>query len=582
MKYLEDLKITGQMDKNVTLVIEKQLKNREYWNKFCEVFSTKEDTLDEGWRAEYFGKMMRGATWIYRYSHDEELYEVLTEAAENLLALQEMNGRFSTYALEKEFCGWDMWGRKYVLTGLLHYRSICKDEDLKDKILISLEKHLDYIVTKIGGGDDKTPITSTSSWWGGVNSCSILETVVEMYKETGKKDYLQFAEYIISTGGCSEGNLIELALANDRMPFEYPTVKAYEVMSFFEGVLAYYEVTGIDKYYKAVCSFVEAVYKSDITIIGCSGCTHELFDNSYIKQTEYSDVIMQETCVTVTWMRLLSRLYLISGTPTYIDRIEVSGFNALYGSINTEGNEQYSFERKKYVSAMLFDSYSPLYYNKRGRGIGGYKEFKSGGYYGCCVAIAACGIALMPLTAVMKDEKGPVINFLCNAVVKEKDYALEIESSYPSCGQGKITVKCEKETNINLRIRRPRWCNKMSVNNTVVDEDGYYTISGPLNDGDTFVVNYDMVLKPLKLNGKIAFMYGPLVLAADALKTDKDIRKPLHIEKTEYKVLPAEKGEFIRIRLLTENDEILLTDYQSCGKKWLNYNALMTAWFNEN
>lgn len=581
MKYLEDLKITGQMDKNVTLVIEKQLKNREYWNKFCEVFSTKEDTLDEGWRAEYFGKMMRGATWTYRYSHDEELYEVLTEAAENLLALQEMNGRFSTYALEKEFCGWDMWGRKYVLTGLLHYRSICKDEDLKDKILISLEKHLDYIVTKIGGGDDKTPITSTSSWWGGVNSCSILETVVEMYKETGKKDYLRFAEYIISTGGCSEGNLIELALANDKMPFEYPTVKAYEVMSFFEGVLAYYEVTGIDKYYKAVCSFVEAVYKSDVTIIGCSGCTHELFDNSYIKQTEYSDVIMQETCVTVTWMRLLSRLYLISGNPTYIDRIEVSGFNALYGSINTEGNEQYSFERKKYVSAMLFDSYSPLYYNKRGRGIGGYKEFKSGGYYGCCVAIAACGIALMPLTSIMKDEKGPIINLLCNAVLKEKDYTLEIESSYPSCGQGKITVKCEKETNINLRIRRPSWCNKMSVNNTVVDEDGYYTISGPLNDGDTFAVNYDMVLKPIKLNGKIAFMYGPLVLAADALKTDKDIRKPLHIEKTDYKVLSAEKGEFIRIGLLTGDDEILLTDYQSCGKKWLNYNAFMTAWFNE-
>ena len=121
----------------------------------------------------------------------------------------------------------------------------------------------------------------------------------------------------------------------------------------------------------------------------------------------------------------------------------------------------------------------------------------------------------------------------------------------------------------------------MSVNNTVVDEDEYYTISGPLNNGDTFAVNFDMVLKPKRLNGKIAFMYGPLVLAADALKTDKDIRKPLHIEKTDYKVLPAEKGEFIRIRLLTEDDEILLTDYQSCGKKWLNYNAFMTAWFNE-
>ena len=40
---------------------------------------------------------------------------------------------------------------------------------------------------------------------------------------------------------------------------------------------------------------------------------------------------MQETCVTVTWMRLLTRLYLLSGEEKYIDRIERSGFNALYG-----------------------------------------------------------------------------------------------------------------------------------------------------------------------------------------------------------------------------------------------------------
>ena len=211
IKYADKLKINGVMDDYVSFVLEHQLKDRGVWHKICEVFSTREDIADEGWRGEYFGKLMRGAVYVYRYTRDEELYDILTTAVEDLLSRQDEYGRFSTYTVEKEFCGWDVWARKYVITGLLHYRSICRDENIKEKILVALEKHLDYIVEKIGNGEGKIQITDTSAWWGGVNSCSILEPVVEMYKLTRKESYLDFAEYIISTGGCKDGHLIELA-----------------------------------------------------------------------------------------------------------------------------------------------------------------------------------------------------------------------------------------------------------------------------------------------------------------------------------------------------------------------------------
>ena len=585
IKYAEKIKISGVMDDYVSFVLEHQLKDRVVWHKICEVFSTREDIADEGWRGEYFGKLMRGAVYVYRYTRDEELYDILTAAVEDLLPRQDEYGRFSTYTVEKEFCGWDMWARKYVLTGLLHYRSICCDKNIKEKILVALEKHLDYIIEKIGDDEGKIQITETSSWWGGVNSCSILEPVVEMYKLTRKESYLEFAEYIISTGGCKDGNLIELAISEKELPYKYPSVKAYETMSFFEGVLAYYEVTGIEKYYIAVCNFVESVNESDITIIGCAGCTHELFDNAALKQTEYSETIMQETCVTVTWMRLLSRLYLLSGNVKYIDRIECSGFNALYGSLNTQWNEQYSFERKKYVSAMPFDSYSPLYMNKRGRGIGGYKEFQSGGYYGCCIAIAACGIALMPLTAVMESNNGFIINILCNATVQGKNCTLNIKSNYPHDGHSTIKIECAEPIYLNLRIRCPSWCKSVRVkaNGKLKLTQGYYTVSGTFTNGDTVEVKWREDVQAMHLNGKIAFTYGPLVLAADALKTQKDISAPvrMHESGTEYKVLPCEKGELVRIEVETENDTILLTDYQSCGKRWLEKNAIMSVWLNE-
>ena len=585
IKYADKLKINGVMDDYVSFVLEHQLKDRGVWHKICEVFSTREDIADEGWRGEYFGKLMRGAVYVYRYTRDEELYDILTTAAEDLLSRQDEYGRFSTYTVEKEFCGWDVWARKYVLTGLLHYRSICRDESIKEKILVALEKHLDYIVEKIGNGEGKIQITDTSAWWGGVNSCSILEPVVEMYKLTRKESYLDFAEYIISTGGCKDGNLIELAISEKELPYKYPSVKAYETMSFFEGVLAYYEVTGVEKYYIAVCNFVESVNESDITIIGCAGCTHELFDNAALRQTEYSETIMQETCVIVTWMRLLSRLYFLSGNVKYIDRIECSGFNALYGSLNTQWNEQYSFERKKYVSAMPFDSYSPLYMNKRGRGIGGYKEFQSGGYYGCCIAIAACGIALMPLTAVMESNSGFIVNILCNATVQGKNCTLHIKSDYPHDGHGIIKIECAEPVYLNLCIRCPSWCKSVRVkaNGKLKLTQGYYTVGGTFTNGDTVEVKWREDVQAMHLNGKIAFTYGSLVLAADALKTQNDISAPVRMPEsgTEYRVLPCEKGELVRIEVETENDIILLTDYQSCGKHWLEKNAIMSVWLNE-
>lgn len=580
--FVKDIRITGVMDEKVRFVLERQMKCRPYWQKFTEVFSTHEDIADEGWRGEYFGKMLRGAAWIYRYDRDEELYSVMTAAVRDMLSRQDDLGRFSTYPQDAEFRGWDIWCRKYVLTGLLSYRQICRDRTLCIEIDAALKRHLDYLVEKIGEGEGQIPMTQTSSWWGAVNSCSILESVLAMYQMTGEKRYLDFAAYILSTGGCRDGDLIELAFHDKKLPHEYPVVKAYEMISFFEGVLAYYETTGKEQYYRAVCRFVEAVFRGEITIIGCAGCTHELFDHAAVKQTEYSETIMQETCVTVTWMRLLTRLYLLSGEEKYIDRIERSGFNALYGSLNTEWNEQYSFERKKYVEAMAIDSYSPLYMNKRGRGIGGYKEFASGGHYGCCIAIAACGFALMPLSAVLRTKDGYIVNFLCNAAIEGKDHTLLLESCYPANGRGVITVRCEKPVCLELKLRRPSWCRRMTVEGKAVECDGYYTVNRFFKDGDKLSVEWQTELQIERLNGKIAFTYGPLVLAADAKKTDADISLPVHLtQEPEYELLPPEKGELVRLSLKTKDGNLLLTDYQSCGKKWLEKDAVMSAWLKE-
>lgn len=577
----------GIIGDSIRFVIDNQLKRRDLWEKFAEVFSTHEDDVNARWRGEYFGKQMRGAVIAYEFTKDEELYEIMTTTVKSLLSRQDELGRFSTYTVPCEFDGWDMWCRKYVLVGMIYYHEICKDENLKNQIIIACKKHLDYILEKIGEGEGKLSITDTSPWWGCVNSCTILEPTVELYKITKEKRYLDFAEYIISTGGCKDCNLIDLALKGEIYPYEYPVVKAYEMMSFYEGLVAYYEVTGNTKYLDATVKFIDAVAKTDITIIGCSGCTHELFDNSSVRQTEYHENIMQETCVTVTWMRVLRRLYLITKDAKYINRFEISAYNALYGSLNTELNKQIEMCSNTYYEAMAFDSYSPLYMNTRGRGIGGFNEFKSGGYYGCCTSIGACGVSIVPFTAIMHGDDGVYVNYPINGKatitdLDDKNVELKFSGDYFVSGKVSIEIKCSENCRLNLKIRKPEWSKEIVANGEVYSEEGYFTLNGNFNDGDKIEIVYAPEFKTHILNGKIAFTYGAITLASDEIKAGRDIKTPLSSNEVEnITVLSPQKGELIRIKCdFKGGDSIILTDYQSCGKKWLSDTPLMTVWFN--
>ena len=582
-------KFGGTENDNVLFITEKQLKDKKLWNKFVNVFLTKEDSEGKGWRGEYFGKMMRGACLVYRYLPDDDLYAVLETAVRKLLTTQDESGRITTYTPESELNGWDIWCRKYVLVGCLYFYDICRDTALKNAILESMIRHVDYIVSKTGA--DKKPVTKTSHIYGGLNSCTILEPVVGLYKLTGKKEYLDFAEYIISTGGCETGNLIDL-VKEGKYPYTFPEVKAYEMMSFFEGVLAYYEVTGKKEFFDVTEKFMDSVRESDVTVIGSCGCTHELFDNSAVRQTrEVEDgTIMQETCVTVTYMRLNERLLRLTQNAKYADEIEKSAYNALYGSLNYLDNKQYCREENAFIDGLPFDSYSPLVNQKRGVGIGGYKKFSAGGYYGCCGCIGAAGIALLPLIAVEKTERGYVFNEYINGTVNAAEgLYFSVKGDGVKDGCSEITVHTDNPCGFELTLRIPSWSRnaKIAINGETTNVNyGYNVIDRKWENGDKIVLSFNPELTEIRLNGKTAYMYGGLVLARDECKENATITDRFTpVIKDGGFVFEKEQlheYESVRIVLKTHEGHVLLTDYASCGKYWLNEKSRISVWLNVN
>ncbi len=474
----------------------------------------------------------------------------------------------------------------------MYFYDICADEAFKARILECMEKHVDYLIAHIGAEEGKISILDTSVWWGGLNSSSILEPVIELYKRTGKQRFLDFAKYILDQGGCHGGNLLELAEAGEIYPYQYPQVKAYEMMSYFEGALAWYEVTGQERYLHIVEKFVQAVKESDITIIGCAGCTHELFDHSAMAQTEPAPDrgIMQETCVTVTWMRLLERLLRLTGNVALVQDIERSAYNALYGSLNPFNQTQYSFEDKDYVQGVPFDSYSPLTYQPRGIGIGGYKKFSTGGYYGCCACIGAAGTALFPLIQVLAYDKGFAFNGYQNGTVRAttpggKSVTFVISGAYVQEGAVQIRIGLDTPETFAIKLRVPEWSHDptLSLNGEKLEAiKGYNQLACTWKDGDVITLALHPEVEQLTLNGKQAFVYGNIVLARDEQKDPADINVPFTpVTVDGHPVLDQidpVAGETVRFVMQTNQGQVLLTDYAWCGKLWNKEHSAIAVW----
>lgn len=617
----------GVIKDTFAFVENKQLLDIELWKRFVQQFKEDAD-YEGGWRGEYWGKMMRGACFVYAYTKNPQLYDILVRTVWDMMGTQDPSGRISSYAVSHEFEAWDIWCRKYVLLGMQYFLEISQDEVLSWEIVQSMRRQMDYIIERIGSAEEgKIPITKATRHWRGLNSSSLLEPVVRLYSITKDEKYLDFATYIVNTGCTDVVNIFDLAYENKLLPYQYPVTKAYEMTSCFEGLLEYYRITGNDRYRTAITNFADRILESDFTIIGCSGCTHELFDHSTVRQANTNITTkMQETCVTVTLMKFFSQLSLLTGEAKYVDAFERSFYNAYLGSLNTEDAITPSVlnDYPDWIHDPLpFDSYSPLTAGIRGKGIGGLKPMSDNHYYGCCACIGAAGIGLVPQITTVAAAEGIVLNLYADGEFAAqtpagKPLIIKTKTKYPADGEIKITLEPEAEEDFTVFLRIPQWSYKtqLFVNGTeIIAKPGYVKIPRKWTVGDEIILRLDMrteAIYPTPYGSQIlmnkviwganymiptfdeedplakshiAFRRGPIILAQDS-RLGYRPEDPIEVEVGEdgfvdVQVTTTGKvpyNHIIELSIPLSNGEyMLVTDYASAGKLW-SEESTIAAW----
>ncbi len=520
------------------------------------------------WQTEFWGKWMHAAVPLLAYSGNVELRAKIERGIERILSSQEECGYIGNYPDELR-CGdgWDVWGMKYTMMGLMHYydwvaaqsmqNAECRMQNEKapaaDCALEAAKRLCDYVIGEIGPNGRRGRELWQTGNWAGFASSSILEPVVWLYRRVAAKDgpaaaakYLDFARYIVK--GMSEPEagprLIDLALQGvsvaDRNGYglqpdagggyvmKHNRTKAYEMMSCYQGLLDFVEVSSkkgegrseeLDKLAKAAVMTAEDIVREEINLAGGCACNERWFHGASKQHLAYAR--LQEACVTITWMRLCEKLLEVTGDAKWADEIERTFYNAYLAALKADGSE--------------FASYTPLSGN---RWHGMHHCFM---HEDCCDSNGPRGFLCFLRKFFVTDGGSATFNFYSSALVKGvlpktgKKVAFEMYSLYPRADWVRVVSHTDGAGVVPLRLRIPAWSAKTEVKlngETLsgVEAGGYFTVEREWRFGDILEVRFDMPVVSHVMDHFAAFTRGPVLLARDSRFNDGDLCEALHTD----------------------------------------------------
>ena len=503
-----------------------------------------------GWHTEFWGKYMHAAVPFWRYTGSKELGERIAASVRGVIALQEPDGYIGNYAPEDRYTrGWDVWGTKYTLMGLLHYydgASYLRDQGLgirdqgshfnpsADEALEAAKRLCDCLIAVRGPEGRLGPDLRLTGMYGGLPSLSVLEPVVWLYRRTKEARYLAFADHIVRQmtefpDGPQLVKLADVPVADRRFgevnPFhawnpEHALTKAYEMMSCYQGIVDYVEVRSTkdkrrstkDKgprtqdLLDAAIATARNIAETEINVAGGASAGEHWFHGADQQWRHIS--WLQETCVVTTWMRLCEKLRSVTGDPFWSEQLEKTFFNVYLASLNSECD--------------TFACYTPL----MGSRAPGHHHLRL--HTNCCNANGPRGWLCVLNRAFTAEGDIATFDFYMSGLAEATIPALgetarfHLYTLYPREGSVTLTCVSEKPLDFTLRLRIPSFAEgaTIEINDEKVDvatpAGGYCELRRTWRNGDKIVLTLPMPVRMHVLHDHVAFTRGPVCLARDS------------------------------------------------------------------
>ena len=548
------VRLSGRLGKKLDVCVKNRLLAQDV-EAVVAPYRTKAETGSSDWRCEYWGKWFTSLTLADAYISTPNTRELRDEAAAALIATAAPDGYLGTRQPAHRLEGWDVWGCKYALLGLIADYDRTHDATVLD----AARREGDVLISELGPG--KTDIADVGEW-NGLPASSVLEPIALLYERTGDEKYLDFAKYIVACWSRPSKRLpTGMQLVEDTLggkkPDQMCAPKAYEMMSCFEGLCELYRTTGKRDYLDATVKLADGIFREETTLVGV-GTSGEIWFSGANKQTEAVGKPM-ETCVTVTWMKLCDQLLRLTGDVRYADELEKNLYNGLLGAMMPDGQWWAYFSGLMGVRVPSYVQHSDVNLS-------------------CCVVNGPRGLMLTPFWAFMKSAEGPVVNLYSPGSAQVGDVRLDVDGDYPVSDQAVIRVTPKKTSEFTLSLRIPAWSAQtlLLVNGKAQPvSPGYAKIRRTWHAGDRVTLRFDMQPRTLSLNGQVALKRGPIVLSLDNRLTPTTARQVTLDSMVKLKPNPI-AAKKIGAWVAFDAGPLTFCDYASAGNGFSEQNTFRT------
>lgn len=454
-------------------------------------------------------KWLEAVAWEYGRAPSEDLLELQREVTAlyaqaqaddgYLDSVQQIRGKGERYTDLK-------WSHEMYCAGHLYQAAVAQHRATGDTGLLEVAiKNADHLVRTFGDGDGKTT---------DIDGHPVVEMgLVELYRETGNRDYLDLAHWFVDARG---HGIIERAggeptYFSDRVPSrQATTVEGHAVRAVYlaAGAVDVAIETGDTELLAASERQFADMMATKAFITGGLGARWdwEAFGDPYELPTDRG---YAETCAAIGGIQWAWRLLLATGKPVYADAIERLLYNAFLAGVSLGGTEYfYVNPLQQRDHAHQDENRSPAHGRR--------------GWFDC----ACCPPNIMRTFASLD-------GYLATATdggLQVHQYAtadlgpVRVETGYPHDGRVLVTVTEDGPLALGLRI--PAWSDTTTVTGAGGDASPaagtLHVIDREWTAGDTVELAFDTTphryVADTRIDaarGQVAIERGPLVYAVE-------------------------------------------------------------------
>ena len=413
------------------------------------------------------------------------------------------------------------WGHELYNLGHLIQAAVAASRQLGDRRLLDVAVRFADLAIENFGSEGAPEVCGHPE---------IEMALVELYRETGDRSYLDQAKLFIDRRGHGTIKLRTFTADyfQDNLPIrELPSVTGHAVrMAYLAAGAADVALESGDPGLLAELERLwDDMVSSKLYVTGGLGSRHsdEAIGDRFELPSERS---YSETCAAIATMQWAWRMFLAQGKTKYLDTFETILHNAYAVSLSTDGK------------AFFYDNTLQRREDHEQR-----SGYESGGellrraWFGCpcCPPNIIRWVAeLQDHLAVVEQGSLRIANY-ASARIATADLGITMHTEFPWSGAVRVTVDSASPESQGLAFRVPAWAKRatLSVNGepqAVGVVDGWLEINRAFLGGDVLELNLEMAARFLgshphldATRGCLAVTRGPIIYCLEQEDAPKDI-----------------------------------------------------------